>query len=362
MGLDAGGGTRLIRPDADAPRAAGANRGKQGPMADESVSTWRQVLAENWEEMRALTDWMGIPAMHDHVAELHTGHPRSVGGDWVDHSLHRHLRPLAERLAARGGGPRRERCQVSVGGGPGQGLSMVAFGGGTGQIEQAVLSRGWPVGRIVCREYDPALLARARDNLLGLCPDQEFQQFDYNNPEAVGFEAFDVAFFCHSMHHCTDIERFLPFLNRVVAPDGVVLGLDYFGPSRLQVTHETKQMLDEVFASFPEHLRVNLLTREAEPALVVDTAAEVARADPSEAPRSADLRSLLFSSFPVQEVSPMGGTLLRTLLARRAGNFRSAGDHCILKLLMILERELIRSGRLSSDNLYFVLGRSDRLS
>lgn len=318
-------------------------------MADEqSISTWRQVLAENWEEMRALTDWMGIPAMHDHVAELHTGHPRSVGGDWVDHSLHRHLTPLAERLAARDGVPGRR-------------LSMVSFGCGTGQIEQAVLARGWPVGRIVCREYDPALLARARENLLGLCPDQEFQQFDYNNPEAVGFEAFDVAFFCHSMHHCTDVERFLPFLNRVVAPDGVILGLDYFGPSRLQITHETRRVLDEIYGSFPEHLRVNLQSREIEPALVVDTAAEVARADPSEAPRSADLRSLLFSSFPVQEVSPMGGTLLRTLLARRAGNFRSAGDHCILKLLMILERELIRSGRLSSDNLYFVLGRSGRL-
>lgn len=319
-------------------------------MADEQgVSTWRQVLADNWEEMRALTDWMGIPAMHDHVAELHTGHPRSVGGDWVDHSLHRHLNPLMERLAARDGVPGRR-------------LSMVSFGCGTGQIEQAALSRGWPVGRIVCREYDPALLARARDNLQGLCPDQEFQQFDYNNPEAVGDEAFDVAFFCHSMHHCTDIERFLPFLNRVVAPDGVILGLDYFGPSRLQITHETKRMLDEIFEAFPEHLRVNLLTGEAEPALVIDTAAQVARADPSEAPRSADLRSLLFSAFPVREASPMGGTLLRTLLARRAGDFRSAGDHCILKLLMMLERELIRSGRLSSDNLYFVLGRSDRLN
>ncbi len=319
-------------------------------MTDEQgVSTWRQALAENWEEMRALTDWMGIPAMHDHVAELHTGHPRAIGGDWVDHSLHRHLRPLAERLAARDGAP----CRP---------LSMVSFGCGTGQIEQAVLSRGWPVGRIVCREYDPALLARARDTLGGLCPDQEFQQFDYNNPETVGDEAFDVAFFCHSMHHCTDIERFLPFLNRVVAPGGVVLGLDYFGPSRLQVTHDAKRLLDEIFASLPEHLRVNLLTREVEPALIIDTAAQVARADPSEAPRSADLRSLLFSSFPVQEVSPMGGTLLRTLLARRAGNFRSASDHCILKLLMVLERELIRSGRLSSDNLYFVLGRSDRLN
>ncbi len=345
------GDTGLFRPAVDAPhRVADLNQGKRGVMTEEhGVSTWRQALAENWEEMRSLTDWMGIPAMHDHVAELHTGTTRAVGGDWVDHSLHRHLQPLAARLAARDGDPGRR-------------LSMVSFGCGTGQIEQAVLARGWPVGRIVCREYDTALLDRARENLLGLCPDQDFQQFDYNNPEAVGDEAFDVAFFCHSMHHCTDIERFLPFLNRVVAQDGLILGLDYFGPSRLQTTFETKQMLDEIFESFPEHLRFNLLTGEVEPKFVIDTMAEVARSDPSEAPRSADLRSLLFSSFPVREVSPMGGTLLRSLLARRAGNFRSAGDHCILKLLMMLERELIRSGRLASDNLYFVLGRSDRLS
>ncbi len=160
-------------------RTRRARTGAAGLVAvEQGVSTWRQVLAENWEEMRALTDWMGIPAMHGHVAELHAGHPRSVGGDWVDHSPHRHLRPLAERLAARDDVPGR----------------------------------------------------------------------------------------------------------------------------------------------------------------------------------------LLFSSFPVQEVSPLGGTLLRPLLARWARNFRSAGDHCILKLLMMLERELIRSGRLSSGNLDFVLGRSGRLN
>jgi SAM-dependent methyltransferase len=315
---------------------------------DPAVSTWRQALAENWEEMRGLTDWMGIPAMHDHVAELHTGAIRTVGGDWVDHSMVRHLLPLVRQLAIRDGDPDRK-------------LSLVSFGCGTGHIEQAVLKRGWPIGRIVCREYDPALLDRARTNLQGLCPDQDFQPFDYNRPEAVGYETFDVAFFCHSMHHCTDIERFLIFLNAVVSQDGVIMGLDYFGPSRLQVTYDVKRLLDEVFESFPEHLRLNLQTGDVEANFTVGTIAEVTQGDPSEAPRSSDLRSLLFSTFPVREVSPMGGTLLRPLLACRAGNFRNVSDHCILKLVMMLERELIRAGRVASDNLYFVLGRSDRL-
>ena len=51
-----------------------------GPIkpGEEGVSTWRQALAEDWDARRALTDWMGIAAMHEHVAELHTGKPRAT--------------------------------------------------------------------------------------------------------------------------------------------------------------------------------------------------------------------------------------------------------------------------------------------
>jgi hypothetical protein len=57
-----------------------------------------------------------------------------------------------------------------------------------------VLERGWPVRRLVCREYDRVLLDVARKNLEQLVDDQEDQQFDFNNPEAMGYEQFDVAF------------------------------------------------------------------------------------------------------------------------------------------------------------------------
>jgi SAM-dependent methyltransferase len=318
-------------------------------VSNQSVeSTWRQALDENWDQVRALTDWMGIPTMHDHVAEMHTGGSREKNGDWVDYSLTHHIGPLAERLAARDGRPDRK-------------LSMVSFGCGTGEIERQVLDRGWPIGRLVCREFDTSLLDRAQLNVKGLCSDQEFQQFDFNRPESVGYEEFDIVFFCHSIHHCTNIERFLVFLNQVIAKDGIILGLDYFGPTRLQVSYEVKVLLDEIFRAFPEHLRFNIGTRDVEQSFSVDSIATIAKSDPSEAPRSADLRSLLFSTFPVREQSPMGGTLLRPLLAQRAGNFRNPSDHCVLKLLMILERELIRSGRLISDNLYFVLEKTSRL-
>jgi hypothetical protein len=163
-------------------------------------------------------------------------------------------------------------------------------------------------------------------------------------------------------HGRDDIERFFTYLNSILNQNGLILGVDYFGPPRLQVSYETKTLMQEIFAALPEHLRMNIskdgkIERDFDVPLIE----ECKNGDPSEAPRSADLRTLLFATFPVIEVLPMGGTLLRPLLAHRAGNFRSDSDFCILRLISLLERELIRTRGIQSDNLYFVLGKSDRL-
>ena len=351
-------------------------------MEESNSTAWRQALSDDWDQIRARTDWMGIPQMHDYVVEVMTGKTKEQVGDWIDHSLKNHLLPMLE-LVTRDDSQSNERgisADLFVNSrllrgirdslrfgqeGPKRlksGLSLVSFGCGTGHIERTFLDRGWPIQRIVCREYDRELLNRAEENLNHLELSKSFELFDFNSPETNGFEKFDVAFFCHSMHHCTDIERFLTYLNSILNDHGVILGLDYFGPPRLQAAYETKKLMEEIFASLPEHLRANIskdgkVEREFDVPLIE----ECKDGDPSEAPRSADLRTLLFATFPVIEVLPMGGTLLRPLLAHRAGNFRSDSDFCILRLISLIERELIRTRGIQSDNLYFVLGRSNRL-
>ena len=59
----------------------------------------------------------------------------------------------------------------------------------------------------------------------------------------------------------------------------------------------------------------------------------------------------------------MGGTLLRWLLQNRAGNFDpdDSSDLCIVQLLQIIERKLIENREIRSDDLFFVLGKSDRV-
>lgn len=315
-----------------------------GAPISEGETTWRQVLDPDWEDKRRVLDWKGLPRVHDYVARLMTGRSMAERGSWLDWTLDRHLAPLRERL--------------------GRDLSLASFGCGPGAIEQAILSQGnWPLSKITLYEYDAALLEDARRKIAPFPLDSEFLAFDFNHPPAID-RSFDVVFFCHSLHHCADLERFLPYLNRIVSPDGLILGLDYFGPPRLQMDRDARRLADEIFAYLPANLRLNLKAEQdgqVDARLRLPTIPAVASYDPSEAPRSADLRSMLLSAFDVVEVLPMGGTLLRNLLADRAGNFRSESDMAILDLTMMIERLAIETRLVASDDLYFVLKPTDRI-
>ncbi len=313
-------------------------------MADQKTAT-RITLTDEWKERQKMVDWMHAPLMPEYVNELVSGTNLHAGGHWALYARDRHLLPLAERTSA-------------------EGLSMLSLACGAGQIEEFLISGfGWPVTRFVGLEYDSQLLAAARKRFAGLesC-ESELHFFDFNRLRD-DFGPFDVVFTCHSIHHCTDIEGLLRFINRSLAPGGIVLGIDFFGPSRFQIEPEAARMIDELFAVLPPHLRRNLARGEIEDMFHRATIDEVCAADPSESPRSSDLRTLLFANFPVLDQKPMGGTLLRWLLQNRAGNFDpgNASDLCIVQLLQILERKLIELREIKSDDLFFVLGKSDRV-
>ncbi len=313
-------------------------------MADQKTAT-RVTLTSEWKERQKNVDWMHAPLMAEYVNELVSGTDLHAGGHWALYARDRHLFPLVERAA-------------------GDGLSMLSLACGAGQIEEFLISSfGWPVTRFVGLEYDSRLLdeARKRFSSIDSCH-SEFHFFDFNRLRD-DFGAFDVVFTCHSIHHCTDIESLLGFINRSLAPDGIMLGIDFFGPTRFQIEPEVARILEELFAALPPHLRRNLESGEIEETFYRAKIDEVVAADPSESPRSSDLRTLLFANFPVLDTKPMGGTLLRWLLQHRAGNFDpdNASDVCVIKLLQLIERKLIELREIRSDDLFFVLGRSDRV-
>lgn len=313
----------------------------------EQITATRATQDQAWIDQNKLIDWMAAPGMADYVNALVSGQKLADGGHWALYANRKFVKPLSEKL--------------------GRPLSLVSFGCGDGHIEQSLIAEfGWPINKVLGLEYDSLLRKGLLDRFHAL-PGVECRAefFDFNHVNSFETdETFDVIFCCHALHHAFGLEELLPYINTKLRPDGIFVGIEYLGPSRFQVDHEVRPILEQLFALLPASMRRNLSHEGREDQqFAVATIAEVAKADPSESVRSSDLRTLLLASFPVIEIQPMGGTLLRWLLQNRAGNLRSdIEEHrTIAGLLQFIEGSLIRTKQIQSDDLFFVLGKSDRL-
>lgn len=305
----------------------------------------RYTLTEAWQAAQQRIDWMHAPYMAEYVNSLVSDRPLHDNGHWAIYARDKFVLPLrANRRHA---------------------LSMVSLACGSGHIEESLLGFGWPISELLGLEFDESLRAEASKRFQKHKPCKaRFDFFDFNN-DFVPEKQFDIVFTCHSLHHAGDIENLMETINRLLSPDGLVIGIDYFGPTRFQIEYDVLATIKELFSYLPEELRADLRSPEAQvlQAFEASTFYEVREADISEAVRSSDLRTLLFASFPVFEIKPMGGTILRWLLQYRAGNFSpdNPSHVAIIRLLQFIERELIYSNRIKSDDLFFVLGKSQRV-
>ncbi len=318
-------------------------QGGDDRMTEETAT--RATQSQAWVDLNAQVDWMVAPGMADYVNGLVSGRPLAEGGHWALHALQHHLAPLAAKRNGR--------------------LSMLSIGCGDGHIEAALIQQfGWPIERLVGLEYDSELRAAATARFAGTL-DARFDYFDFNDPACrANPAAYDIVFCCHALHHATDLEGTLGFVNASMALDGLFLGIEYLGPTRFQIEYDVLPHIHALFALLPPELRRNLAKGGViEDQFIPATISEVTGADPSESVRSSDLRTLLLSNFPIAEVKPMGGTILRWLLQYRAGNFRhdDPAHIAIAKLLQVIEGHLIEHGRIRSDDLFFALKRSTRL-
>ena len=304
------------------------------------------TLSREWQSLRMKTDWMSIPLMPEYVNGLVSGQSLNDHGHWSIYARDRYVIPLSEQNN--------------------RDLSMVSLACGSGHIEESLVREfGWPITKFLGLEFDDQLRANAieRFSSIKTCHSR-FEFFDFNASDFPQ-EQFDIVFACHSLHHATDLEGLLEKLNHMLKPKGLIIGIDYFGPTRFQIEYDVLPILEELFQMLSPTLRRNLATPEMiiDDFFVYDRIETVRDHDISESIRSSDLRTLLFSTFPIIEIKPMGGTLLRWLLQNRAGNFNPENpDHVtIVRLLQFIEREMILLRRIKSDDLFFVLKRSDRL-
>lgn len=311
----------------------------------------RATLSREWRDLQTKIDWMHAPHMASYVNSLVSGKDLNAGGHWALYARDQHVIPLAEAHPSKF---------------PNRGLSMLSLGCGNGHIEESLISQfEWPISHLVGLEYDALLRedAAARFETIDGC-NAEFYFFDFNNCPEVS-KQYDIIFTCHAIHHATELESFLKFINANLKENGLFIGIEFLGPARFQIEYDVFPIIDELFSILPSHLRRDLRTPEMPVTKEFKrvTIDEIIAADPSESVRSSDLRTLLLANFKIHDVKPMGGTLLRWLLQYRAGNFNHENpDHvAIARLLQVIEREMILSRKIQSDDLFFCLGKSHSL-
>lgn len=299
-------------------------------------SAWRKLEDQRWHQDQQVLDWMAAPGIRHYVNSFF-----AEDKSWVDYACRVVLRPL------------QILCEAQEA----RGIRLLSIGCGNGSVDAACLEQGWPIDSFHLAEYDDHLLkvAASRLRTQGLAGSVVSHRFDFGSLAQLNLGSFDAIFFCHSLHHCADIEGLIHFLRRSLLPHGVVFGADYFGGARLQPDFEVLPLLNRLYSLLPETLKMNLASGLYEEQYAPPAFEAVIGHDPSEAPRSGDLRSLFLGQFRDLSTMPMGGTLLRPLLANRAGHFVSDDENIqsLLRLLCLFESELIAHGKINSDDLFF---------
>lgn len=229
---------------------------------------------------------------------------------------------------------------------------------GDGAFEQQLLGQG-VFGRITGLELSPERIAHGRARLaqaVAPVPALDFLQQDVNSGD-FGERCFDVVFAKAALHHIQDLETALAGILRCLKPNGLLVTIDFFGPSRFQWTDAQLQVCNDFWRE-----RVPpLLQRESDgsptPPITRPRVEDMVAMDPSEAARSGELHALLHRHFEVLEDRVLGGTLMNLLLYGQRVNRFDAADplhNAVLEEAVDLERQLIAQGRLGSDFRFMV--------
>ena len=201
---------------------------------------------------------------------------------------------------------------------------------------------------------DAVAVATGRAQAAGWMDRVRFKVVDLNHAVLDG--EYDLVLFEQSMHHVDRLGEVLDQCQRILAPGGLFVFNEYVGADRFQWTDEAQRLMDEVLQILPQSHRTDQVSGFVKTAMTRPTPEQVMAVDPSEAIHSSAILEACASRFELVERRDFGGTLLQFMLADIVANFDpdDERDAALLRLMTLLEMELIRAGTISSDFVFAV--------
>jgi SAM-dependent methyltransferase len=197
-------------------------------------------------------------------------------------------------------------------------------------------------------------LARRRAKEAGLDHRAHFRVVDLNEVNLQG--PYDLIMFEQSLHHVDALESLLDRCRDALAVRGRLVINEYVGPDRFQWSDEVERLMNAMLALLPESMRRDPRGGPMKVTVQRTPPEQVIAVDPSEAIHSSRILAACAERFELVERRDFGGTLLQFLLAEIAANFDPADelDVALLRLMALMERELIDAGALASDFVFAV--------
>ena len=299
--------------------------------ADLTAQLWGRDARQRLEGTHVARHWSSHPVTAAEINRLVSGDP-TIG--WVAHLKRAHFVQPGQR-------------GVSLGCGSGAAVVDAVRHDVVLQMEGLDLSA------------DAVAVARERAIAAGVSGRARFRVTDLNRLRLQG--PYDLILFEQSLHHVDALDAVLDECRGALAPQGRLVLNEYVGPDRFQWTDEAARLMDALLQCLPERLRRNPDTGTPKDTMRRVTPDEVIAVDPSEAIHSSRILQACAARFVPLELKAFGGTLLQFMLADIAANFDPADDRdvALLRLMTLLETELIRAGALASDFVFAVYRRRD---
>ncbi len=181
-----------------------------------------------------------------------------------------------------------------------------------------------------------------------------FECLDLNKESLPKKDGYDFIHAWGTIHHIKRLEKLFFEINDALSDDGIFSMREYVGPSYLQFTVQTVNLVNRILSIIPDDLKLDEHNRIKNQSWR-PTRSEIVADDPSEAVRSSEILPIAKKCLNVLACQMTGGTLLNPLLHGIAGNFeKTEASRNLLQMIILLEQTLIEAGIISSDYVYLI--------